>query len=233
MIPKIIHQTSPTKNLSPEEERLRRRVVRMMPDWKMNLWDDEDNVHIVGKFFPEYLDTFNSIGRGVVKADIARCVYLYAFGGLYIDTDYKVLKPIGDEIVSHNCVLPVSRSDDQMSPDFRICNSVFASVPKYPFWKAFLDQIFSFPELEKLPENLVEKVTGPEGLTQFYLDNRKFYPDIFVPPRKMFHPQITLRGLSYDHSYPSYGAHYCWGSWRSKGVLKNVKNYLVRKVTSF
>lgn len=204
-----------------------------MPDWEMNLWDDADNLNIARDFFPEYLEKFSSIRRGVVKADIARCMYLFAFGGLYIDTDYKILRPIGDDILSYRCILPVSRSDDKLSPDFRICNSVFASVPKYSFWKSFLDHIFSFPELESLPENLVEKVTGPEGLTQFYLDNKELYEGIFVAPRKFFHPQITLKGFSYDHSYPSYGAHLCWGSWRSKGLLKNTKNYLTRKLTSF
>jgi mannosyltransferase OCH1-like enzyme len=233
MIPKIIHQTSRTKNLSSEEERLRRRIRRIMPDWQLNIWDDADNLEIVRKFFPAEFDKFNSLRRGVVKADIARCVYLFAYGGLYIDTDYKILKPIDDEILSHQCVLPVSRSDDQSSPEFRICNSVMLSMPSHPFLKAFLGQIFSCPYLEKLPENLVEKVTGPEGLTKFYLENKSSYPDIYVPPRKFFHPLITMKGLSYDHRYSSYGAHLCWGSWRSKGLLRNAKTYLTRKISSF
>ncbi len=233
MIPKLIHQTSRSKILSPEEERLRRRTAKILPNWKMNIWDDRDNIEIVRKSFPDHFDKFMAIKRGVVKADIVRCVYLYAFGGLYIDTDYKILRPIGDEILKCHCVLPVSRSDDQASPDFRICNSVLASEPRHPFWEGFLNRIFTFPDLEQLPESLVEKVTGPEGLTRFYLDNRNVYTDLYVAPRKFFHPLITCKGLSYDRSYPSYGAHLCWGSWRSKGIFKSVKTFITRKLTSF
>jgi mannosyltransferase OCH1-like enzyme len=233
MIPKLIHQTSRSKLLTPEEERLVRRIKTLMPDWKINLWDDNDNIEILNKAFPEYCTRFMSIKRGVMRADIARCVYLYLFGGLYIDTDYKMLRPIGIEILKYPCVLPVSRSDDPSSPLFRICNSVIASEARHPFWEGFLNQIFSFPDLENLPESVVEKVTGPEGLTKFYLANRSQFPEVFVPPRKFFHPQITYRGLSFDRSYPSYGAHLCWGSWRSKGMLRGAKTFITRKLSSF
>jgi mannosyltransferase OCH1-like enzyme len=233
MIPKLVHQTSASKLLSPEEERLRRRIKALMPDWKINTWDDGDNAKIVMNSFPKYFDKFAAIRRGVVKADIARCVYLYSFGGVYIDTDYKILRPIDEEILQYHCVLPVSRSEDPLSPYFRVCNSVMASDARHPFWEEFLAQIFSVPNLEDLPEKVVEKVTGPEGLTKFYLDNRSRFPDIFVPPRKFFHPQIKYKGLSYDRSYPSYGAHLCWGSWRSRGILRDFKTLITRKLSSF
>ena len=33
--------------------------------------------------FPEFADAFRAIRRGVVQADIIRCVYLYHYGGWY------------------------------------------------------------------------------------------------------------------------------------------------------
>ena len=232
MIPKLVHQTAPRKQLSPEEGRMVARAARMLPGWHFRLWDDADNKALVAEHFPELSARFNAIGRGVVQADIARCVYLHAFGGFYFDTDYKLLRPFEDALLESDCLLPISRDDDLASPEFRVCNSIIASVRGYPLWADFVRHLFE-QNVERLTEGAVEKVTGPEGLTAFVLANMSRYPGIRFARRREFHPLITRRGLSFDRSYPSYGAHLCWGSWRSKSPLRAAKTLLVRKVTSF
>lgn len=233
MIPKIVHQTAKTKLLTPEENRLRDRIQRIMPDWRLELWDDADNARIMQEFFPDYHERFVSIRRGVVRADIARLAFLHAYGGLYLDTDYKVLRKFDEQWLQYDCVLPVSRDDDPASPDFRVCNSIMASAPRYPIWGDFIRHLFDEHQLDKVAENAVEGITGPEGLTSFLLANRDRYPEVVTPERRHFHPLITMKGFSYDRRHPSFGAHLCWGSWRSKSQLRNVKNFAVRKITSF
>src|SRR5580692_3326018 len=107
MIPKIIHQTTPTKTLSWEERRMIRRMRSVLSDWEYRLWDDADNERLVVRHFPRYLSRYRSIQRGVVRADIARCMYLYVFGGFYFDTDYKIIAPIDAQTMSAPCVLPI------------------------------------------------------------------------------------------------------------------------------
>jgi mannosyltransferase OCH1-like enzyme len=70
MIPRIIHQT--TRRVTPEEARLAHRMRTMLPRWEYRLWNDEDNEALVREKFPQFLPSFQSIRRGVVKADIAR-----------------------------------------------------------------------------------------------------------------------------------------------------------------
>ena len=149
-----------------------------------------------------------------------------------MDTDYKLLRPFDPALLRYRCVLPVSRDDDPASLGFRVCNSVFASEPGYPLWADFIGSIFDHTP-EALDEAEVEAITGPEGLTAFVLANRARYAGLVFPPRKDFHPPITTYGLSYDKTSASYGAHLCWGSWRSKSPLRAAKTLLVRKITSF
>ena len=87
-----VHQTAPTRSLTAEERRLGVRNQALMPGWKFHLYDDEDNRRIMWEAFPEFAGEFQKIKRGVVRSDIARCVYLYHFGGWYLDTDYKIIR---------------------------------------------------------------------------------------------------------------------------------------------
>ena len=93
MIPQIIHQTAQTKHLTWEERRLLRRAKKLMPDYEFRLYDDSDCLSLVEKHFPQYAEQFKRISRGVCKADVARLMFLYLYGGWYCDTDYKWISP--------------------------------------------------------------------------------------------------------------------------------------------
>lgn len=232
LIPKIIHQTAPTKNLSWEERRLTGRMLTMLKGWQYHFWDDNDNERFVAGHFPQYVDQYRRIKRGVVKADLARYMYLYVRGGFYFDTDYKLLAPIGEDILSKACVLPVSRGDARNPSTMRLGNAVMGSVPRHAFWSDFLRELFNTGKLENLPEDRIEKTTGPEGLTDFFLSRREKYTDVFLAPRSLFHPPLTTANFSYQASSDTIGAHLCWGSWRTKNVLRLARNVFTRKLTS-
>jgi mannosyltransferase OCH1-like enzyme len=233
MIPKLIHQTSASKDISFEERQLQKRLRRILPDWELKLWDDADNAKLVLRTFPAYYSSYDRLRKGVAKADIARITYMYVYGGFYLDTDYKLFRRIGDDILRNTCVLPISRNNDPRSPEFRVCNSVLGSTPNYQFWRDFVCHIFENQNVDLVDEYNLEKITGPEGLTNFYLENLSRYPEIHLPRRNSFHPLITCRGLSYEKGHSSYGAHLCWGSWRTKNLAKRIKTMAVRKITCF
>jgi mannosyltransferase OCH1-like enzyme len=228
MIPKIIHQTS--KKPTPEEDRLSLRMRRILPGWEYRFWTDAENESLVAERFPEYLSTFRGIRRGVIKADIARYMYLSAFGGFYFDTDYKVLRAIDEETLSHSCVLPISRSGRS---SFRLGNAAMGSKAGHPFWTDFIGHIFSTVGLTDLPESEIENVTGPDGLTKFYVARKKMYGDIYLPDKPIFHPVHTCGGFLYQREPVTVGVHLSWGSWRTKNLLKAMVRFTRRKVTSF
>lgn len=236
MIPKIIHQcmlsnfNQPLKTLTAEERRLCRRMRRIMPDWEYRFWTDATVDSLVQEIFPEHLTTFRAIKRAVVKADIARYMYLFAFGGFYFDIDYKMLRPIDEALLSHSCVLPLSCSSES---SFRIGNAVMGSEPGHPFWADLIEHIFSTSELRDLAERKVEQTTGPDGLTAFFSSRRHLYRDTYLPDRPIFHPIHTHAGFLSKTEPRTIGIHLSWGSWRTKNPLKAMVRFTRRKVTSF
>jgi hypothetical protein len=242
MIPKIIHQTAATAVLSLEERALRERLSKLLPGWSMHLWTDDGNRQIIADHFPEYLRDYDRITRGVVKADIARVTYMHVYGGFYLDTDYKLLKPFDEALLSQNCLLPIE-SGEVGTPTFTLGNSVFASRRGHPVWRKFLDVIFQ----ENLPRSTdqvlkdnatalahgqatsegVLSVAGPPALTRFYQSRSGDFPDIHLPSIAEFHPNMLPSGRPDARSY---GIHLCWGSWRGKKSVKWLTNQMRRKL---
>lgn len=217
MIPKIIHLTAKTKQLSWEEKMLWQKNEKVLTGWQFRLYDDADNLEIVKQYFPEYLEKYNSISKGVAKADIVRCMYMYVFGGLYADTDYCFMKPITMELMNARCVIPAEKWTDDTQP--YLGNCIFFSEKKYSFWKAYVDHVFNNLELSDLQESRIIEVTGPGGITDFYLAHREEYPEIVVTRKNVFHPQLTAHHMRVLADGTTLGIHFCFGSWRSKNPM--------------
>ena len=227
MIPKIIHQTARTKDISWEENVLVRRMQNKLKGWTYMFHDDDDNDRLVKTYFPEYYNVFSSISKGVAKADIARLIYLYVYGGFYFDTDYKLIKEIPDWMLEKKQLLMESRNS---ADEYKLGNAVLGSAPNGAFYKDFIECIFKKEELLHLHENRVEWVTGPEALTEFYIKNKdKYKDDVTIIPREYFNPPILKHGLQIKKTKNTIGVHYCWGSWRSGSFLKRIYIFCKRK----
>lgn len=225
---KILHLTTKTRDLTWEEEHLLKCNRRVLKDWEIRFHDDKDNEEMVKSYFPEYLEKYNSIPKGVAKADIARVMYMYIWGGGYADTDYIWYKDPSQikEFADYNVIIPTSREAESES-GLRYGNAIFLSAPKQQIWLDFLLYIFSSSELSDLAENRIEKVTGSEGFTAFLyevgIENiDKKYDKVWSAPRDVFHP--------YRRKPEPIGRHYCWGSWRTKSYIVNAKTWLSRKM---
>lgn len=223
------------------------RNKALMPDWEFFFYDDADNLEVMQEAFPEFFEQYRAINRGVVQADIIRCVYLYHFGGWYMDTDYRLLRRLEGEVwvldplngkiaassldlLSQKLILPVSGIPGK--DRHFVCNSILASEKGCPFWREFIEFLFSNDNLKSLEEHAIEGLTGPLGLSQYYFHN-KCFPDLCLPLKQYFHPRITTWGFSYEQHQDNYGVHWCWGSWRTKKPHRKLKNLITRKLTSF
>ncbi|WP_041183201.1 glycosyltransferase family 32 protein [Xanthomonas oryzae] len=232
MIPHLIHLTSPTKQLLWEERRICDRLQRLLPDWNCYVWDDADNSELMRRAFPEFAERYERIPFGVMKADIARCAYMHAHGGFYFDTDYKLLRPLDAQVLSQHCVLPVEEGAPGHE-DFKIGNAVFGSEPGHPFWRAFIEHIFTAHAPEALQDHReIPMISGPRGMTRFYNAHGSQFADILFPPRDAFHPDRTWFGLGHRGGKIAVGSHLCWASWRGKSPRRKLTNYLRRKLNA-
>jgi mannosyltransferase OCH1-like enzyme len=238
-IPRRIHQTARTKDLSSEEQRLARRLRRHLPGWSYTLWSDADNRALIARCFPDHLSQYDRIQAGVMKADIARVAALYEQGGFYFDTDYKLVRPISEVLLMHGCILAIERgsigaegSDLRFSADFRLGNAVLAAAPGHRLLADFVNHIFAQLETAPRSEIALMKISGPHALTRFYLDSYRRFNDVWLAPQSVFLPDLTLGGLSYAADAATLGVHLCWGSWRAKHRMPSFKNLFRRTLTS-
>jgi mannosyltransferase OCH1-like enzyme len=199
-----------------------------MGGWDYRLWIDEDRRQLMEETFPEFASRFRKIKQGIVRADIARYAFLYRDGGVYLDTDYKILRPLG-EFVSTACLLPIEVGQLGDS-DLKLGNAVLASSKNHPFWRDLITDIFHINDCGFDGCNPV-LATGPLALTRFWLQNASRYPDIVTPAQSVFYPELAWSNFSYRRSHNTHGVHLCWGSWRGKKGIQLVRNVIRRKVT--
>lgn len=89
MIPKIIHYIWLGNN--PMSQEIRKCIEswkQHMPDYQYMLWDDDAIKQIDMAFVYEAI----SVGKYAFASDVIRLWALAKYGGLYLDTDVKVLK---------------------------------------------------------------------------------------------------------------------------------------------
>jgi len=224
MIPKQIHQTSRTREVSPKWAPYQRILLDLHPGWSYKLWTDDDNAALLGEHYPDLVPIYRDFPSGAMKADLMRYVYMYRFGGLYLDLDYEFLKPF--DLTENELVLP--RESREGYP-VHFGNCVFASVAGHPFWKALLDEIRrTAPSSKTIKiEGDVTEQTGPGLVTRVW--SRQFSGDrsVFVPPQSWFHPirpETPAEEARVKSQPETYGIHWCFGTWRTLTFRSRVKN---------
>lgn len=98
---------------------------------------DDDCLAFVDAFFPEHKDAFVSLPYAIQRADVIRYMWLYVYGGLYMDMDYLVQKPFAhlfEELTSSVYVLHSSHVP------YILTNSLIGVLPKQDFLKTLISK---------------------------------------------------------------------------------------------
>jgi len=181
-IPKIIMQTWKTKEVPDKWEISPKSIKYLMSDWKYVLMTDEDNRNMVKKHFPDFLPYYDAFPYNIQKADCIRYMFLYLYGGLYIDLDFEIQRDLS----------PLFKSTAEV---FLVCsgnvgsyytNSFMASRPKAKFWLEVIEEM-----KKPLPYYVVGKhftvmmSTGPIMLSRVV---RRTNTVVSVVPKKLVMP---------------------------------------------
>ena len=238
LIPANIHQTTSRARLTWEERRLAARLRRLSPGWRYRLWRDPDALALMQEQFPTHVDAYQRLPRGVMRADVARYAFLHAQGGWYFDTDYKLLRPIGPELMQEACIVPLEYDSGDPRPETGVPggpglgNAVIASASGHPFWRDLIDHVFAEVGALRPDDEAVVETTGPGAVTRFFFANRDRYPDIVTPPRNQFHPRIRWLAMRSSADARTYGVHLNWGGWRGRSPAVAARVLLRRKLNA-
>jgi mannosyltransferase OCH1-like enzyme len=182
----------------------------MNPDWNYNCVDDKFMEKTCLEFSKECHTLYKQTKIMHIKIDLARYVLLYIYGGMYVDMDAYILRPLNyskqvNEIIKKyeiekkeviglsklklNVVESIILSQKMISYN----NAVMFSSPRNPALKRFIEFI-----LKKIKSNIeskldnywvVQKSTGPTIFNQFFGNKKELYdtevvifnPSIFEP----------------------------------------------------
>lgn len=167
MIPKIVHTTL---HEHPPQNTIFfwKTVVKNTPGWDHRVHQDPRD--------PNYWDMtskyWNLCKTGATRANLVRLEALYKFGGIYLDSDIELIRPI-DSLLKLSCFSVYLRKDSD-----RLANGVMGSIPEHPAIKKALDVL-----IEILHTDYTVPI-GPISLTKSW-ENRndvsRLESDLFYP----------------------------------------------------
>lgn len=213
-IPKIIHYCWFGGNPLPKSAlKCIGSWKKFFPDYEIKKWDETNFDFSANSYAKEAYD----VGKYAFVSDYARFWILYNHGGVYFDTDVKVIKSF-DDILKRGPFMGrelTIKESEKLGALGVNAGLGLATYPRHPFYKDMLDLYkslsFKNKEGESEPMTVVEYVS--EKLKEKGLKN--IHPvqeidDIFIYPSDYFCPlspvDLKMRKTVNTHSIHEFSA---------------------------
>lgn len=181
------------------------------PGYQFTLWNESNIDFSIGLLRRAYDER-----KWAKVADIARLVAVLRHGGVYLDTDIRLCKPL-DPLLQHKCFFGFQ--EEKPSRDW-VANGVIGAEQGHWFIAQALASLLSIRSLPggmerptKFGPKLITRLLLAEGL-QAYSPAGVHVKDIFVCPTQYFFPYPF--GAEFDQSCitpETYGVHFWERSW--------------------
>lgn len=238
MIPKIIHYCwLGGKPLPRKHQKYIKSWKKHMPDYQIKCWNEENFDIKSNKFIHQ---AYNS-GKYAFVADYIRLYALYTEGGIYLDTDVKVLKSFNPYLnysfISSIEYHPIKDIWKYITKDGKrissfdnfgisIHSAIIGAEKKCQYIKDCLDY---YDNIEFNGININANKTIPVVLAlhaekyglKYLNQNQLLQNNIMIYSSDIFSEYRTI-------SNKSVAIHYCEGSWVHKSLIDNIKNYFKR-----
>jgi FkbM family methyltransferase len=194
-IPRIFHFSVPTPILD-QQAALIEVARRIHPQWEIKIWDDATPIE--NARLAKYRGRAST---GAQRADLIRLDAVFVYGGVYLDSDFRVLRPFDDLIKHYDFFM--GNEDGRY-----LTNALIGAAPRHPA----LDAAIAFLEENEpdwsLPPN---ETTGPV----LFANLLRWRSDVNILPRETFYPYNWNEGERPPHRL-SYAAHLWDHSWKEE-----------------
>ena len=220
MIPKVINYCwFGGKDLPKEVKQCIKTWKNFCPDYKIICWNEKNfNVHL-----NPFVESAYENGAWAFVSDYARLKIIYDYGGIYLDTDVKLLKNI-DFLLSNKMYVGIQQGE-------KLCNTGlgFGAEAHHPvvgkMLKAYDSIVYSDEIADKiscprLNNQVLQKIGYKYSNEIQNIKNVTVYPPEYMDPIAQGDSQDLLSDNSFSISL-------YLGSWTSKG------NQLKRKLFVF
>ena len=232
-IPLIIHQTWKTKDVSLLNPNFKKGLEswKNLKNFEHKFYDDNDCLNFISTYYNQYLNFYNSLKKGVEKADIFRYLIIHKYGGVYADIDticVKDITPLLDKpmIVGIEYLPQFNKGVTQYN---QWC---FGSVPNNPMFIEIIETIIERKKkLDFWGKNIILSMAGKpinDSEITFWLTGPYVFSTlIYKIPKESIHIYDRCILGSYDSSpecrNQGYIIHGFQGSWKNKWSEKKMK----------
>lgn len=221
--PKNIYQVwfQGCENITNKEFVLNKTNWELMnPTWNYYCLSNKDLENACKLFSKECHDIYKSLPIMHMKIDLGRYVYVYLYGGMYIDMDAYVLRNLDSNVLINKIISIYEKENkhclglsmlnfykfEKMISGIKYNNAFMISSPKNPLVKKMIQYILEQCKKYKdgsFTYNAVQYTTGPISFNNFFKTNTnedsiiiEFKKDIFEPCDLNHNCQITKDTLA-------------------------------------
>lgn len=181
-IPKKIYQTWCTEQLPENICNNIRHFLDMNPDYDYQLFTDEDMENYVrNNFDDEIYHCYMRLNIIVAKTDFWRYLLLYKDGGIYLDMDGDILKPLNEMIRADDTAIITAETNPYMFVQWALFFE-----PGHPILKRAIE-IVVYNIKNNLHPRDVHQLTGPSVFTLAV----HMMHDQYIPNVSLVHSEIT------------------------------------------
>lgn len=202
-IPKIFHQIWLGGEMPDAHKYFRDHLLELHPNWQYMFWNEENLPKLKNQEF------LNQNMQLMFKSDIIRYEMLEKYGGIYVDTDYLVLKNL-DELLNRDYIIVRDHDADW---DLCLSNAFIGFIPNQNLIKYVVNMIPV--SMQKI--NLLTKparsdylsMIGPGLIRKAVLE---IMPNAFIWPKKYFSP-ISKSSKMHEEQFMHFGEAYAMHLW--------------------
>ena len=227
-IPKIVHYCWFGKSEKTK------KIKKCINTWKKILYDyefiewNESNFDIN---YNLYVKQSYELKKYAFVSDVARILALKKYGGIYLDTDVKVVKKF-DDLLDSKCIFGFEERN-------RVATSFMAAEPNHPVFQEFLAYydnlrfIMDDGNMDLTPNvNKLGRILEDKGLN-FNGEFQKLDDGVIVYPKEYFSPYDYINCIN-ESNINKYCIHLFFVTWmpvqiRIKKTLKKIIVKLIGK----
>lgn len=222
MIPKVIHYCWVGGNPLPE---LAQKCInswrKYCPDYEIKEWNESNYDFSKNKYMA---DAYKEKKWGFVP-DYARFDIIYTFGGIYLDTDVEIIKPL-DDLLDNKAILGFESKENVAA------GLIIAGEKGIPLFKEMYEQYESLSFYN--PDGTLNLTPSPFYSTQVLLQHGlkqnnelQKIDDVTIYPTEYFCPK-SIKTRLIQTTENSYTIHHYDGSWVTGATRKliNEKNWI-------
>lgn len=179
-------------------DKIRSLFEEINPEFTYILLTDIECISFLQTYYPMYLDLYNMLNRVQYKSDLIRYLYIYKYGGIYIDIDLS--QTIKFEVLLN--ILSNANSFFTLGNGRQMANGFFGSVKENHIFIECIDEMIKEPN----PENY-----GTNVNILYSLLSKKYSMIPYIIDRDTFF--IKEIGIDNTYKYYIHPDHYCLVKW--------------------